>query len=270
MADADVHRYLKLFTFEPLDVLESLMHEHNKEPSKRVAQHKLAREVLELVHSTKVARETEQQHRTLVQKGSASIPIRLSEDAGKAADQTEHVDHRAPTPGRDTMDTTPFQSLVLPKSLVFNQPITRVLYHAGMVSSRGDGHRKVQNKGVYLGARPSASGTMGDQLDFSPALTWDGSETEKYIIGGNTLILRVGKWNVKIIKIISDEDFEAQGLTAPGWKEEIEEKPLTRDLIKMKAWNSKNYMEKAPLHQRGPDPEMGDENWDRPLSSYVQ
>ncbi len=246
------------------------MHEHNKEPSKRVAQHKLAREVLEIVHSTQVARETEQQHRTFVQNGSASIPIMLSEDASNLPDQTDHIDETVPTPIMDNTDRTPFQTVVLPKSLVYNQPITRVLYHAGMVSSRSEGFRMVKSKGVHLGARPSASGTMGDQLDFSPALNWAGSETEKYIIGGNTLILRVGKWNVKIIKIISDEDFEAQGLTAPGWKEENEEKPLTADLSKMKTWHSKTYIEKAPLHQRGPDAGTEDEDWDKPLSSLIE
>jgi tyrosyl-tRNA synthetase len=252
------------------------MQEHNKDPSKRVAQHKLAREVLELVHSDKIARETELQHRILFQKDSASVPMGLSEDAGnpidptKQSDQTDPVEKKVPTPVRDTADKTPFRSLTLPRSLVYNQPISRVLYHAGMVSSRSEGHRIVKNKGVYLGARPSAAGTMGDHLDWSPALTWEGSETEKYIIGENTLMLRVGKWNVKIIKIISDEDFEAEGLTAPGWKEENEEKPLTEGLRKMKSWHAKNYLKQASLHQRRPGPRKSDEDWDKPLRSYIQ
>jgi len=259
MADTDVHRYLKLFTFEPLDVLENLMQEHNKEPSKRVAQHKLAKEVLNLVHGTKVAEETEQQHRALFQRESASIPITLHEDASNASDKTKHVDSTAPNTIRNNTEEMPFQSLILPRSLVYDQTISRVLYHAGMAASRSEAYRKVKSKGVYLGARPGATGTMGDQLEFSPALNWEGTETQKYIIGGNTLILRVGKWNVKIIKIISDEEFETQGLTAPGWKEENEEKPLTQDLIKMKSWHPKNFVKLASLHQRGPDPGTEDE-----------
>ncbi|KAK4692532.1 hypothetical protein P7C71_g4697, partial [Lecanoromycetidae sp. Uapishka_2] len=60
---------------------------------------------------------------------------------------------------------------------------------------------------------------MGDQVDFTPAANWAASETAKYLIGDDTLILRVGKWKVKVIKIISDQEFHKQGLTAPGWTE---------------------------------------------------
>lgn len=273
MADADVHRYLKLFTFEPLETLESLMEEHQKEPSKRVAQHKLAREVLEIVHGAKVAGETEKQHRSLYRKGSATIPMTLVEDgASPPEDKTQHINNAAPLSKHHHPEDAPFYSLVLPKSLVYDQPISRVLYHAGMVTSRSEAHRRIVQGSVYLGSRPSASGTMGDQLDFSPATNWVGSETQKYIIGGNVLILRVGKWNLKIIKIIPDEQFEAEGLTAPGWKEPKEEKPMTRDLTMMKSWHRKSYVKQAPLHQRGADKgEDGrDEKWNRPLNSYVQ
>lgn len=131
-----------------------------------------------------------------------------------------------------------------------------MLYHAGMVKSRSEGHRLVTNKGVYLGALPSAGGTMGNQLEFSPAFNWQGNEIVKYTIGGDTLIVRVGKWNVKIIKIISDEEYEAQGLTCPGWKEQVEEKPLTQDLMNMKVWHSKGYVKNAKLHQKIDKPDI--------------
>ena len=108
----------------------------------------------------------------------------------------------------------------------------------------------VAKKGAYIGARPGSTGTMGEQVDFSPAANWEGKETEKYIIGGDTLIIRVGKWNVKIIKIISDEEFEEKGLSAPGWKEDKPEKPLTIDIIRTKPWHKKNYIKKTPMHRR--------------------
>ena len=210
------------------------MEEHNKAPHKRIAQHKLAQEVLKLVHGETLAKEAEQEHSKIFKKSS-------SDDGNRS---TDYVNKAVPS------ENAPTHSLVLPKSLIYNQPVSRVLYHAGLAPSRSEGHRMVMKKGVYLGARPGGTGTMGDQVDFSPAANWDGKETEKYIIGDDTLILRVGKWKVKVIKIISDEEFEEKGLTAPGWEEDGPEKPLTDDLRRMKPWHQKTYVKKAPIHQK--------------------
>jgi tyrosyl-tRNA synthetase len=86
-----------------------------------------------------------------------------------------------------------------------------------MVSSRSEGHRLIANKGAAVGSK-SGSGTMDDGLSYMPIKTWPGQDTEKFIIDDSLLILRVGKWKVKIVKIVSDEEFEDRGLNAPGWK----------------------------------------------------
>lgn len=256
MADADVHRYLKLFTFEPLEVLDELMEEHSKDPSKRVAQHKLAKEVLIIVHGNQVAKETEEQHRSLFRKTPVPYPpMPAQEDGSRAPHGNRTFNENAPV-----VDATsaPFHSINLPRSLVHHQPMERVLFFAGMVASRSEGHRMVAKGGAYVGSRPGASGTMSDQVDWSPATNWHPKDTEKYIIGGDTLLLRTGKWKVKIIKIISDEEFDERGLKAPGWEEWKErrlEEPLTDDVRRMKLWSKKNYVKTALLHQRGPDPD---------------
>ena len=244
-ADSDVHRYLKLFTFEPLEALETIMEEHNKAPHKRVAQHKLAQEVLDLVHGQTVAKEAEQQHRGLF--GRISPPQAQTDDDGNQS--TDDSNRAIPSLSKAF---GPTQSLLLPKSLVYGQRISHVLYHAGLAPSRSEGFRMVTKKGVYLGAKPGGSGTMGNQVDFSPAANWAGKETEKYIIGDDMLILRVGKWKVKIIKVISDEEFETKGLSAPGWKEANTEAPLTDDLIRTKPWHKKSYVKHALMHQENP------------------
>ena len=243
-ADSDVHRYLKLFTFEPLEALETIMEEHNKAPHKRVAQHKLAQEVLDLVHGQEVAKEAEQQHRGLF--GKVSPQAQTDDDGNQLTDNSDKA-----VPWLSKL-IGPTQSLLLPKSLVYGQRISHVLYHAGLAPSRSEGFRMVAKKGVYLGARPGGSGTMGEQVDFSPAANWEGKETEKYIIGEDMLILRVGKWRVKFIKVISDEEFETKGLSAPGWKEVNAEGPLKDDLSRMKPWHKKSYVKNAPIHQERP------------------
>lgn len=57
-ADADVERYLKLFTFVPLPTISETMAAHNLDPGQRKAQHLLAGEVLELVHGPEEAAKT--------------------------------------------------------------------------------------------------------------------------------------------------------------------------------------------------------------------
>ena len=219
------------------------MEEHNKAPSKRVAQHKLAQEVLKIVHGNTLATQAEQEHSMMFSK-----PITPNSQADADGNiSTGNVNKAVPLANPDF---TPATSLILPRSLVYNQPVDRVLYHAGLAASRSEGIRMVKQKGAYLGARPSATGTMGQQVDFSPATMWNGSETEKYIIGGDTLILRTGKWKVKVIKIISDKEFEEKGLSAPGWKDDKPEQPLGDDLQRMKKWNKRNYLKTAPLHMQ--------------------
>ena len=273
-ADADVHRYLKLFTFEPLETLKQLMEEHEKDPSKRVAQHKLAREVLHIVHGHEIAAQAEKEHSLLFQ--SRSRPqIQSPEDQQdtstrtntattpesnpdkKPADYTSQLNKTAPQTSAFNM---PNPSTTLPMSLVYDTPISKVLYHAGLVASKSEGHRLCAKGGAYIGSSPGGTGTMSDQIDFSPCLNWQSTETAKYIIDGGLMLLRIGKWKIRVIKIVPDEEFEKQGLDVPGWrewKEEIAsgtakrenmEDGISEDLIDMKPWHKKKYEEKVPLH----------------------
>ncbi|RUS31215.1 hypothetical protein BC938DRAFT_478238 [Jimgerdemannia flammicorona] len=48
--DADVGKYLLMFTLLPIPEIEEIVHEHMKNPDRHLAQHKLADEATELVH----------------------------------------------------------------------------------------------------------------------------------------------------------------------------------------------------------------------------
>ena len=225
------------------------MEEHQKAPPKRIAQHKLAREVLRIVHGQKLAYEAELEHARIFNRSSALNP----KSDGDEHQSMDHVDMTVPFNNGDNRDNRPpTSSLVLPKSLVYNQRISHVLYHAGLVPSRSEGFRLVSKKGASVGARPSSTGPLGNQVDWSPAANWDGKETEKYILGDDTLLLRVGKWKIKVIKIISDEEFEEKGLSAPGWKEDKPENPLSNDIKRMKVWHERKYIQKTRMHREAP------------------
>lgn len=193
------------------------MQEHESEPSKRVAQHKLAFEVLELVHGTALAKEAENQHRLIFNPSQPTQPVK--ESLQETGDINPLLNPKAkPT----TAQNAPSPHLVLPRSLIYDQVFARILYSAGLVSSRSEGQRMIAKAGAYIGSRPSGGGSMRNQLDFTPIRNWTKDDTAKYVIDGDLLILRIGKWKVKIVRIVSDEEFEKRGLTAPGWKETMD------------------------------------------------
>ncbi|KAF3483955.1 tyrosine-tRNA ligase [Arthroderma uncinatum] len=216
--DQDMERLLKLFTFIPIAQIQKVMEEHNKAPSLRVAQHTLAQEFVELIHGPKDAQEASKAHKAIFQPQdspshakpeAASIPLTPS---GIPEFINSGVNPKAP---QMNAFTAPTPHLTLPRSMVVGQYFHKILYAAGMVSSKQEGYRIIVNNGASVGCMASGAEQMGDALSFIPLRTWPADVTEKFIIDGSLLILRIGKWRVKIIKIIDDKEFKDQGLTVP-------------------------------------------------------
>lgn len=63
--DADVERYLKMFTFLPLDEIAALVAEHTRDPGRRLAQKRLALEVTAWVHGADAAQRAERASQVL-------------------------------------------------------------------------------------------------------------------------------------------------------------------------------------------------------------
>ena len=72
-----------------------------------------------------------------------------------------------------------------------------------------------------MGSRPGQKGNMQpDVLHFTPIKSSYPEETKDYLIDGELLILRQGKWKVKIINVVSDKEFAKMGITdVPLWDE---------------------------------------------------
>ena len=225
-ADADVEKYLKLLTFLPVAEIQQIMKKHQQDQSKRVAQHTLAREFVELIHGQGEAEKAEQQHRELFNKGLTISDIQKSvkpliarspSEGEPPADLHPRLNKHAKPQDMHSSSST---QATLPRSLVKNQPLSRILHSAGLVASRSEGQRLINAGGVYIGAQSDGKGEMNDSVSYVPAKEASAGFVAKYIIDDNLLILRSGKWKVKIISIISDEEFQAERLTAPGWDSE--------------------------------------------------
>lgn len=233
------------------------MEEHKQRPSKRAAQHKLAREVLRIVHGSTEAKKAKDEHELLFNSRSAP---HISHDSEREVERRTSGAERPPDTNqltdksaeRTIAANAPSPNIILPRSLIYNQPMSKVLYHAGLVTSRSEGHRLVDNNGAYVGSRPDAPDTIEDQVDFTPALNWKPREMEKYIMHGDMILLRVGKWKTKVVKIISDEEFDDRGLMAPGWKEGVEQDSSQKNPKKVKPRHGTIDIGKTQVHQDGP------------------
>jgi tyrosyl-tRNA synthetase len=210
-SDADVGRYLKLFTFMKLEDIDELLKKHMESPSQRIAQHKLACEVVELVHGKEKAFHAEKQHRLIF----GGAPLSLVEDgepdlAGRNALNLPQVN----------LNNRPKAQMTLPRSLIETGSIGKIVFAAGLAESASHGHRLAMEQSVYIGGSPTTQKMpMNDgSLTFAPIKLWKPEETKEYLIGGNLLILRKGKHNIRIIEVVDDEEYKKSELEYPGMK----------------------------------------------------
>ena len=128
--DRDVERYLKLFTFLPLETIADALAQHAGDPGKRIAQRLLARDVTAHVHGDAAAEEAIRTSTTLF-GGSRS--------AGGLADAT--------------MPEMPTRR-VSRSELGGRLPVVDLLVASGLASSKADARRGIQGKGFYLNDEP--------------------------------------------------------------------------------------------------------------------
>ncbi|KAH9843254.1 Tyrosyl-tRNA synthetase C-terminal domain [Teratosphaeria destructans] len=197
-SDEDVARYLRLFTFIPLQQIAATMSEHAADPGKREAQHLLASEVLELVHGREEAIKTREEHRSLRNPSLAALAQQTNMSNGQAE-----------------LASSASQRAVLPASLVLTTPFSRILYHAGIAPTKSEGARMVAKGGIYVAKAESADES---KLTFIQIRDQKPAEVSGFITNG-LLVLRIGKWKTRIVEVVEDAVFDERKLEAPGWQE---------------------------------------------------
>lgn len=133
LPDADIERYLKIYTFLSLDEIKILMEMHGRDPSAREAQETLARLVTEIVHGP-----------------AATAAAAAATDAlfgGRALSELSK-EERAVLLGEVT-------SVKLAKSEVASgHPIADALIAGGVASSKAEAKRLIDAKGVSINGKP--------------------------------------------------------------------------------------------------------------------
>ena len=186
-ADADAFRYLRLFTFEPIADLKSLVVEHEKDPPKRLAQHKLAKEVLKLVHGLGEANNVEWEHKSLF-GAKASEP--MTPESSALPDPVGYLS------AFDTLSTHLFG----------------LLHRTGLFQSGKAATDLIKAGGFYVGTKATPASSA--ESSSPPASSDDTGFTfvrcndhrmflseEQHFINGNRLVFRLGKTKVRVIGI---------------------------------------------------------------------
>ena len=139
--DRDVERYLKLFTFLPLEEIGAALAEHARDPGKRIPQRLLARDVTTRVHGAPEAEQAIETSRALFEGRGVTV-----------------------TPGTGELRVTGFAPTVVvaptvrvSRSKLGDLSIIGLLVESGLAKSKAEARRGIQGRGFYLNDVPIES-----------------------------------------------------------------------------------------------------------------
>ena len=163
-----------------MDGITAVMNDHVLDPGKRKAQHLLAIEVIGMVHGREEAEKTQAEHQMMRNPKLKTIHSEHRNDAEAAASEQE-VDR-----------------ISLPKSQILGMPIAHILHSAGLAKSKSDGVRMIDKGGVYIASKDNNA-----ELSFVK-ITDPKAQDIASLLVNNLLILRLGKWKVRVIEVLDD------------------------------------------------------------------
>ncbi|KAL1796369.1 hypothetical protein ACET3X_004909 [Alternaria dauci] len=231
-ADADVERYLKLFTFLPLDSIALLMARQAQDPSKRLAQHILARELVELAHGAAAAKQAELAHKDAFGQGAHTFSLLSLRNAiaghkgtvGAAEQGMPKVDKKlleykkafaassTAQPASDTPSEQPKSDneniVTLPLSMLQPGSFPHVLHAAGLASSRSEASRLIAKNGAYVVVPNSGPPENPTALKWTRILPDKDMDPNHYLVDWEALVLRSGKTKIQICRVIKDDLLE--------------------------------------------------------------
>jgi tyrosyl-tRNA synthetase len=134
--DRDVERYLKIFTFLPLEHISAAMADHARDPGRRVAQRLLAGDVTTRVHGKAAAEEAIRTSAALFGRGAV---VGVGTDVAKASDFAEAT-------------VTP--TVRVSRNRLRDLSIVELLVESGLAKSKAEARRGIHGRGFYLNDAP--------------------------------------------------------------------------------------------------------------------
>ena len=121
--DRDVERYLKLFTFLPLEEIANAMAEHARDPGKRIAQRLLARDVTARVHGEAAAGQAIETSRQVFTGHAPEVIVGMPERK-------------------------------ISRAQLQDSSIVELLVESGLATSKADARRGIKGGGFYVNDKP--------------------------------------------------------------------------------------------------------------------
>jgi tyrosyl-tRNA synthetase len=163
--DRDVERWLKYFTFFPVEEIAALVAEHGRDPGKRLAQRRLADEMTTRIHGAETTRRVVEASRLLF--GGTDL-------AAAGAEVFEVL--------RGEIPSTEVARAELERTTAAD-----ALVRAGLATSKGDARRGIQGKGFSLNGKPVAAA--------------DGALSASDLLAGRYVLLQKGKRNYALLVV---------------------------------------------------------------------
>jgi tyrosyl-tRNA synthetase len=164
--DADAGRYLKFFTFLPVDQIDALIEEHRRAPEQRLAQKRLAREMTTLVHGAAAAQQAIAASQTMYAQGVEQLT-----DAAVEALAAQGVP--ATTIARARLEA--------------GWAILDAAVETGLAKSKGEARRLVAQGGLYVNNQPWSDATA--------------SLTTANLATATAIVLRSGKKTYRLVRV---------------------------------------------------------------------
>ncbi|MFC1497676.1 tyrosine--tRNA ligase [Verrucomicrobiota bacterium] len=165
IADVDIVRFLKIFTFLTIEEIQKLEEQISKAPEERAAQKKLAEELTRTVH------------------GERGLNTALRASSVLFGESMEGLD------ADDLLDIfANVSSAELPLSKVAGASVVDIAALSGLCKSKGAARRLIESGGLYVNnVRITGVDSLIDASD---------------IVGNSVLVLRSGKKNFFLVKVV--------------------------------------------------------------------
>ena len=137
--DADAEKWIKIFTFLKKEEIQSLLEDHRKNPSDRLLQRALAREITIFIHGV------EEYELALV------TTEKLFNQTGQPEDMTEQDLHALEGIVKCTFAT---------QELAQGVDAVRFLAETGILASKGEARKMIQNGGISINRNQSRKCTV--------------------------------------------------------------------------------------------------------------
>lgn len=167
-SDQIVEKYLKFFTLLPLDVIYEIIKQHSNNPEKRYAQHKLAEEIVMLIHGQEEMEKSRSIAQLLFSNQEKDKELEISHIFKVLLDKQDVI--------------------TLNKERVIGMTISQIIKESRVISSKSKINKLLQNGGV----RDNNNNKITNPLT---------QVTEDWLIGKKFLILKLGKKKHLIINV---------------------------------------------------------------------